>query len=72
MAEIGAAFIRRTGIQAHRNNLADALAEAGMTRTRQPRTIADKQAEVGLDQSGRYGYARPITNRILSPATRVH
>ena len=56
MAEISAVFTRRTGIRVHRNTLADALSEAGITRIHQPRTTAEKQAEVQSVHTQRYGY----------------
>ena len=56
MAEISAIFTRRSGIRVHRNTLADALTEAGITRTHQPRTTAEKQAEVQSVHTQRYGY----------------
>jgi hypothetical protein len=40
----------------HRNTLADALAEAGITRVQRLRTAAEKPAEVIADTSTRYGY----------------
>lgn len=45
-AEIKAMFTHRTGIEVHRNTLSDGLAEAGITRTRNLRTTAGKQAEL--------------------------
>lgn len=41
VSEIGAAFTRRANVQVHRNTLAEALAEAGIKRTHEPRTTAE-------------------------------
>lgn len=68
ISEIGAALTRRTGIQVHRNTLAEALAEAGIKRTHEPRTTAEKQAEVQADHSSRYGYTP--AHRALASSNR--
>lgn len=55
MPELIAAFARRTGVQVHRNTLAQALAEAGVRRDYDPRSRAEKQSEV-RPTAGSYGY----------------
>lgn len=57
MPEIVAEFVRRTGVQVHRDTLSQALAEAGITREYAPRSQAEKQAEVTVGETA-YGYTQ--------------
>jgi transposase len=62
MPEIVAEFVRRTGVEAHRDTLSRALTEAGIRRDYAPRSRAEKQAEVTAGDAD-YGYTQAHRER---------
>gem|GEM_PF-2309158 len=76
MEEIGAEFMRRTGLRVHRNTLADAMAdamaEAGIKRTQNPRTAAENRSRSRLISRDAMAMVRPIAHRTQRPAMPAH
>ena len=62
MPEIVAEFVRRTGVEAHRDTMSRALTEAGIRRDYGPRSRAEKQAEVTAGDAD-YGYTQAHRER---------